>query len=164
MAVQLDFGAVLERWPMLLDGAELTMELALAATVLGFCLGTVCAVGRRQPDGWVSRVCGFCVELIRNPPFLVQICLIYFGLSSLGLSLSAFVVALLALSVNVGATRRRSCPPATKRSTRRSKPRNSPQHAARSRLHSTQTASSRPGDMGCSGRKQAIAPEISTCL
>lgn len=103
MAVQLDFGAVLERWPMLLDGAELTVELALAATVLGFCLGTICAVGRRLPEGWVSRVCGAYVELIRNTPFLVQIFLIYFGLSSLGLSLSAFVVALLALSVNVGA-------------------------------------------------------------
>ena len=103
MALQLDFGAVLERWPMLVAGAELTMELALAATVLGFGLGTLCAVGRRQPDGWVSRVCGFYVELTRNTPFLVQIFLIYFGLSSLGLSLSAFVVALLALSVNVGA-------------------------------------------------------------
>ena len=103
MSVQLDFSVPLERWPLFLHGAWLTIELALVATILGFTLGTLCAVGRRSASPWIARSCGFYVEVIRNTPFLVQIFLVYFGLSSLGLSLSAFVVALIALTINVGA-------------------------------------------------------------
>lgn len=103
MGISLDFQSVLRFWPMLLDGARMTIELALLSTVLGFIIGTLCAVGRRSHLGWLVRLCGAYVELIRNTPFLVQIFLVYFGLSSLGLSLPAFTVALMALSINAGA-------------------------------------------------------------
>jgi polar amino acid transport system permease protein len=103
MSVDLDFSVPLERWPLFLAGAWLTIRLALVATILGFTIGTLCAVGRRSRSGWIARGCGFYVEAIRNTPFLVQIFLVYFGLSSLGLKLSAFVVALIALTINVGA-------------------------------------------------------------
>ena len=46
---------------------------------------------------------GFYVELIRNTPLLVQIFIVYFGLSSVGLKLSAEVSAVIALVVNMGA-------------------------------------------------------------
>lgn len=101
--IKLDFSVVLERWPMFVDGALLTIKLALIATCLGFLVGTLCAIGRRSSVAWVVRLCGGYVELIRNTPLLVQIFLVYFGLSSLGLSLSAFTVALIALTINVGA-------------------------------------------------------------
>ena len=103
MGVTLDFSVVLERWPMFLDGAWLTIRLALASTVLGFALGTLCAIGRRGRSAWLSRLCGVYVEAIRNTPFLVQIFVVYFGLSSLGLSLPAVTVAVIALTINVGA-------------------------------------------------------------
>jgi polar amino acid transport system permease protein len=103
MGITLDFRSVLGYWPMLLDGARMTIELALLSTALGFIIGTLCAVGRRSSVTWAVRICGAYVELIRNTPFLVQIFLVYFGLSSLGLSLPAFTVALMALSINAGA-------------------------------------------------------------
>jgi polar amino acid transport system permease protein len=103
MGITLNFPTVLSRWPMLLDGAVLTLQLAGAATALGFVVGVVCAVGRRGSRPWVASVCGGYVELVRNTPFLVQIFLVYFGLSSLGLALPAFTVALAALSINAGA-------------------------------------------------------------
>src|ERR1700675_3255788 len=103
MSVDLDFSVPLERWPLFLGGAWLTVKLALVATILGFTIGTLCAVGRRSGTPWIARCCGGYVEVIRNTPVLVQIFLVYFGLSSLGLSLSAFVVALIALTINVGA-------------------------------------------------------------
>jgi len=103
MGVSLDFSVVLERWPMFLDGAWLTIRLALASTVLGFALGTLCTIGRRGGSAWLSRLCGVYVEAIRNTPFLVQIFVVYFGLSSLGLSLPAVTVAVIALTINVGA-------------------------------------------------------------
>lgn len=103
MGVTLDFSVVLERWPMFMDGAWLTIRLALASTGLGFALGTLCAIGRRGRSAWLSRLCGVYVEAIRNTPFLVQIFVVYFGLSSLGLSLPAVTVAVIALTINVGA-------------------------------------------------------------
>ena len=101
--MELDFQPVLARWPMLLAGAVLTMELATLATVIGFAIGVLCAIGRRSGVRALAAPCGFYVELVRNTPFLVQIFLVYFGLSSLGLRLSAFTVALAALAINVGA-------------------------------------------------------------
>jgi polar amino acid transport system permease protein len=103
MAIQLDFAVILERWPMFVDGAILTVELSLVATVLGFTTGTLCAIGRRSGIPWLAALCGFYVEAIRNTPLLVQIFLVYFGLSSLGLRLPAVTVAIVALTINVGA-------------------------------------------------------------
>jgi len=100
---RLDFSVVIERWPLFLDGALLTIGLSAVATLLGFVVGSLCAVGRRGRVRWVARACTGYVELIRNTPLLVQIFLVYFGLSSVGLQLSAFTVALIALTINVGA-------------------------------------------------------------
>jgi polar amino acid transport system permease protein len=101
--VTLEFAPILERWPMLLEGAQVTLKLAAVATLLGFMIGTWCAVGRNSRVRWVSACCAGYVEAIRNTPFLVQIFLVYFGLSSVGIKLDAFSVATIALTINVGA-------------------------------------------------------------
>jgi polar amino acid transport system permease protein len=100
---KLDFSVVLERWQLFVDGALMTIGLSAVATLLGFTVGTLCAVGRRSRIRWIARACTVYVELIRNTPLLVQIFLVYFGLSSVGLQLSAFTVALIALTINAGA-------------------------------------------------------------
>ena len=102
MAMTLDFSGVLDQWPLFLDGALLTLELSAVATIAGFVAGTACAITMRR-GGWPARLCGAYVEAIRNTPLLVQIFLMYFGLASLGLHLSAFVVASISLTVNVAA-------------------------------------------------------------
>jgi polar amino acid transport system permease protein len=88
---------------MLLEGAQVTLKLAAVATLLGFVIGTLCAVGRNSSLRWLSASCAGYVEAIRNTPFLVQIFLVYFGLSSIGIQLGAFSVATIALVINVGA-------------------------------------------------------------
>ncbi|MBR0844215.1 amino acid ABC transporter permease [Bradyrhizobium liaoningense] len=103
MSLQLDFPAVLERWPSFLAGAALTLELAFFATVLGALLGTLAAVGRGTHNSLIAGASKIYVETIRNTPLLVQIFLVYFGLASLGLKYSAFTVAVAALTINVGA-------------------------------------------------------------
>ncbi|HXE50500.1 MAG TPA: amino acid ABC transporter permease [Ramlibacter sp.] len=99
----LDFAAVLERWPMFVDGAWMTIRLSLGATLIGFTIGTLCAIGRRSSLAWARRASTAYVEVIRNTPLLVQIFLVYFGLASIGLKLPAVTVALAALTINVGA-------------------------------------------------------------
>ena len=103
MSIELDFPAVLERWPNFLGGAVLTLELAFFATVSGALLGTLVAVGRGAHSRSIARISKVYVEAIRNTPLLVQIFLVYFGLASVGLKLSAFTVAVVALTINVGA-------------------------------------------------------------
>lgn len=99
----LDFSSILARWQMLADGAWLTVQLACITTLTGFLIGTLCAVARRSDVSSLSALAGFYVELIRNTPFLVQIFIVYFGLSSLGFSFSAVTVAIIALTINVAA-------------------------------------------------------------
>jgi polar amino acid transport system permease protein len=101
--IQLDFAAVLERWPSFLDGALLTLQLAALATLVGGTVGVLAAIGRGSRSHLVARACELYVEAIRNTPLLVQIFLVYFGLASLGFRFSAFTVAALALVINVGA-------------------------------------------------------------
>lgn len=99
----LDFSSVFERWQMLADGMWLTVELALATTATGFIIGTAVAICRRSGGPLLEKIAAIYVEAVRNTPFLVQIFLVYFGLSSLGFSFSAITVAIIALTINVGA-------------------------------------------------------------
>jgi polar amino acid transport system permease protein len=103
MTYKFDFSFLAERWPAFLEGAWLTIQLTVVAIVLGFVMGTLCAVLRVYGGGVVRRLVGGYVEIIRNTPLLVQIFIVYFGLASVGLKLSAELSAIIALVINVGA-------------------------------------------------------------
>ena len=103
MSYTFDFSFLAERWPDFVAGAWLTIQLTVVSIALGLAVGTVCALLRVYGNRWVRIPVGAYVELIRNTPLLVQIFIVYFGLSSLGLKLSAEVSAVIALVVNMGA-------------------------------------------------------------
>lgn len=103
MSYEFDFASVLAQWPQFLEGAWMSILLSFPATVIGFVAGTLLAIGRRGQRRWLTRVCGAYVEVIRNTPLLVQIFLVFFGLSSLGWKVAAFTAALLTLVMNVAA-------------------------------------------------------------
>lgn len=103
MTYQFDFTSVLAQWPLFLHGAWLTIKLSAAATLIGLLIGTLCAIGRGSRNRLVARACAVYVETIRNTPLLVQIFLVYFGLASIGLKVPAFIAAVLAMVINIGA-------------------------------------------------------------
>src|SRR5450830_296940 len=98
-----DFMSVFVNWPRLLDGAWLTIQLSALSTISGFVLGTLCAIAFKSKSRLLQTLVKMYVEIIRNTPLLVQVFLVYFGLASLGLRLSAETAAVIALTVNVGA-------------------------------------------------------------
>lgn len=98
-----DFASVLEQWPLLAQGAWVTVKLSFCATVLGFILGTLCALARNSRLRWLRAVAGGYVELIRNTPLLIQAYFLIFGLSSAGLTMPIMAGAVLALVINIGA-------------------------------------------------------------
>lgn len=103
MEYSFDFMSVLGSWDRLLAGAWLTVKLSTLAMVLGFIVGTACAAGRLSRIGWLRRLVGAYVEIIRNTPLLVQVFIVFFGLASMGLTLSAETSALITLVINIGA-------------------------------------------------------------
>ncbi|CAM4000365.1 amino acid ABC transporter permease [Bordetella tumulicola] len=103
MDYSFDYSSVLEYWPQFLHGAWLSIQLSFGATILGFALGSVCAAASNSQSHWLKRIVSIYVEVIRNTPLLVQLFLTYFGLSSIGLPLSATVAAMATLVINVGA-------------------------------------------------------------
>ena len=103
MNYTLDFASVLEQWPLLAQGAWVTVKLSFCATVLGFILGTLCALARNSRLGWLRGLAGGYVELIRNTPLLIQAYFLIFGLSSAGLTMPIMAGAVLALVINIGA-------------------------------------------------------------
>lgn len=103
MTYKFDFTSVLAQWPLFMHGAWLTVKLSIAATLLGLLIGTLCAIGRGSRNAAVARSCAIYVEAVRNTPLLVQIFLVYFGLANIGLKVPAFVAAVVAMVINVGA-------------------------------------------------------------
>jgi polar amino acid transport system permease protein len=100
---QFQFGVVWANFDELLYGAALTLQLSLAAGLLGLLVGIAGAWARKdaqRPARWLVQAY---VEAIRNTPFLVQCFLIYLGLPWAGVRLSPGTAALVALTVNVGA-------------------------------------------------------------
>lgn len=103
MAYQFDFAAVLQHSDLLLQGAAFTLALTAIGTLLGVGLGIVGAILRAWRIRPFDRFFGVYVELIRNTPFIVQLFFIFFGLPSLGVRLSEWEAAVLAMVINLGA-------------------------------------------------------------
>lgn len=103
MAYQFDFAAVLQHSDLLLQGAAFTLGLTAIGTLLGVGLGIVGAILRAWRIRPFDRIFGIYVELIRNTPFIVQLFFIFFGLPSLGVRLSEWEAAVLAMVINLGA-------------------------------------------------------------
>ncbi|BAN23875.1 amino acid ABC transporter permease [Caballeronia insecticola] len=103
MAYQLQFGDLAQYAGMFASGAATTLALTAVSTALGVSLGVLGAAGRDSRHASVRAVVGGYVEAIRNTPFIVQLFFVFFGLPALGIHLSEYVAAILAMTLNLGA-------------------------------------------------------------
>ena len=99
MPIDLNFLARL--FPALLQGAEVTVELAVLTMAICLVWGLIVALGQATsgPLGWIA---GAYIQLVRNTPLLIQMYIVYFGLSLAGIPLSGFASGLLALCLQNG--------------------------------------------------------------
>jgi polar amino acid transport system permease protein len=98
-----DFGAVLEYWPALAYGCALTLSMTFLAVLAGLTIGLLTMLARRSRSRLLQLAAVSYVEAIRNTPFLMQVLFLYFGLPQLGLGISPWPAAIVALSLNSGA-------------------------------------------------------------
>ncbi|WP_336811958.1 amino acid ABC transporter permease [Bosea sp. MMO-172] len=103
MKYGLQFRDVFAAWESILEGVWITLLLSGLAMIGGLVIGIACAAARVYGPGWLRRIVGTYVEVIRNTPLLVQLFLIFFGLPTLGLRLDGLTAAIIALVINLGA-------------------------------------------------------------
>ncbi|MEN6434323.1 MAG: amino acid ABC transporter permease [Anaerolineaceae bacterium] len=89
--------------PDFIQGAGVTLELTAIGLGLGFVLGLALALAKLYAPKWLRYLAIGYIELFRGTPLLVQLFLIYYGLPSLGVTLSQSMSAFLALGLNSAA-------------------------------------------------------------
>jgi polar amino acid transport system permease protein len=98
--MNLDFTAVIPRLPYLLKAAWVTVQVSALVLIFGTVCGIIIGVLRVFPIKIIRITAAAYINVIRGTPLLIQLFLIYFGLPSLGIYLSAFVSGVLGMSVN----------------------------------------------------------------
>ncbi len=98
-----DLGFLIKMLPKLGSGLLLTLGLSLLAILGSLFLGIIGAWARSFRVPVLAPVVTGYVEFFRNTPLLVQIFFIYFGLPSIGLTLTGFWSGCLALGLWGGA-------------------------------------------------------------
>lgn len=103
MTYSFDFAPVLAAWPMLLDGALLTLKISAISMVLGLAVGIVFMLMRISKNKPLRMIAVAYIEIIRNTPLLVQVFFIYFGMPAIGIRMGAEEAAILAMTLNCAA-------------------------------------------------------------
>lgn len=106
------FDLLIQRWPLFAEGVWLTVQLTLLAVVIGFCIAVPFAIMRTRKTPIASPLIRGYVYAIRGTPLLVQLYLLYYGMSQFEFIRDSFAwsylrepwwCALIAFSLNSGA-------------------------------------------------------------
>ncbi|HEX5561449.1 MAG TPA: amino acid ABC transporter permease [Nocardioidaceae bacterium] len=89
-------------WPIVRGGLLGTIPLTLASFVAGLLIALVVALMRISGRAPLSAVARVYISVIRGTPLLVQLFVIFYGLPSVGVTLSPWPSAIIAFSLNVG--------------------------------------------------------------
>lgn len=93
------FARVQEYFPILLQGAWLTILVTLGSLALSTVLGMVWAVMRVSGIRWLANLAATIVNLLRGIPIIVLLFFLYFVMPDFGLSLSAVQASILGLGI-----------------------------------------------------------------
>ena len=86
--------------PQMLDGALVTMQIAVLSMVIGIVLALMLTLFRQSGNRILSGIATTWVEIARNTPALFQIYMAHFGLAGLGIHLSPYNSLLLGITFN----------------------------------------------------------------
>ena len=88
---------------MFAKGAWMTLKLSFFGVLLGTLFGVLFALMRISRIWILKAVASIYIEVIRGTPLLVQILVIYYGLTEFGINMSAFMAGVTALTINSAA-------------------------------------------------------------
>jgi len=87
-------------WPLLWQGLQLTVLLAVVTLPIAVAVGLLIAVAYSFHHKWLNVALLVWIDLFRSFPVLVLLILIFYGLPFLGLRLPSFAACVLALVLN----------------------------------------------------------------
>ena len=92
-------------FPLLMQGALITIKIAFYSSVLAIIMAIIAAVGRLSPYGLVRWTCIAYIELFRGTSLVVQLFWLFFVLPMppFNVELSPMVVAVIGLGLHIGA-------------------------------------------------------------
>ena len=109
----MDFSFLKDYHMFFLEGAKITILLAIITIAFGVLLGTFLALMRISSNPILKAISASYVEFIRGTPIMVQLFIVYYGLSKagirfpeipvLGSNFSDLMAGAIALSINSGA-------------------------------------------------------------
>ena len=90
----------LQALPQMLQGALVTVELAVLSMLIGVAIGVVLALMRTSGNKYLDYLALVWIEVARNTPALFQIYMAYFGLGQLGIRIDSFTALLAGITFN----------------------------------------------------------------
>lgn len=90
----------LQAIPQMLEGALVTLQIAVMSMIIGIAIGIVLAVFSGSRNRVLHGFYATWVEVARNTPALFQIYMAYFGLGQLGIRLDSFTALLVGITFN----------------------------------------------------------------
>jgi polar amino acid transport system permease protein len=103
MAYTLQFGQIWPYLPKLIDGAILSLQLAIISFCGGLVIGTAGAASKFFGGPLLRRLIDGYVLFFTNTPQLVQIYFLYFALPDAGILLSSYAAVVIGMTLNAGA-------------------------------------------------------------
>ena len=103
MGYNFNFAALWRYQDQIVEGIVVTLQLSALTMIIGLAIGLGVAMMNTSSYRSLQLAARTYIELIRNTPLLVQLFIVFFGLPSIGIKLTANDAALIALSINLGA-------------------------------------------------------------
>ena len=99
-----DFKIIAESFPLLLVGANVTIQITALSVGFGMLIGLIVSICRLSSVKILKVLSAIYVDFIRGTPLLVQIFLIYFAIPMVfSMRVDPFAAAIIACSINSGA-------------------------------------------------------------
>jgi hydroxyproline transport system permease protein len=86
--------------PQMLEGALVTMEIAVLSMIIGIIIAIVMTLFRMSNIRALSAIATTWVEVARNTPALFQIYMVHFGLGGFGIHLTPYLSLLIGIAFN----------------------------------------------------------------
>ena len=94
----------LESFPKIfILGIIMTLPLALVSFIIAMLIAIVCAMIQYAKVPIAKNIVQFYIWIFRGTPMLVQLFIMYFGMQSIGVRISAITAAIVVFSFNTGA-------------------------------------------------------------
>ena len=90
-------------WKILLPGLKVTVPLTVIAFALAMVIAVAVAMVQFANIPVLKQICRFYIWVVRGTPLLVQLFVVFYGLTRVGIIMNPFPAAVLVFSINEGA-------------------------------------------------------------